>query len=182
MKERKATKSYDLEKIIEAMRSLFERSGNPHYAWYAINLCSKDNTPFPNWLGAYLDQCSERMVSDKARQTSDLRTVLPWALGFPKKRGSGKLLNPYRDEKRLDFIIQFGTLILQGYDPATARRDACNNVFDGKAADVDDRTLMRWVLEDLDLKKAPGSAEQWENAVGNYFASVIPLRLGWISI
>ena len=142
-------------------REAFEGSGNPSLAWEAIHHCIKANTPFPNWLIDYLAQCSERMHSDKAQQTSDLRKILPWIFGFPTKRGPGNLLRS-GNSKRLKFIIKFGRLIVQGQDPVTARRDACNAVFDGKNAEVDDKTLLRWVLNYFGLEKAPKNTKQWK--------------------
>jgi len=161
---------------LEIVRKAFEESGNPYYAWEAIHHCIKANTPFPNWLIAYLAQCSKRMHSDKAVQTSDLRKVLPWILGFPTKRGPRHLLRPGYDPKRLRFVIQFGRLIVQGKDPVTARRDACNAVFDGKDADVDDKTLVRWVLNAFSLKKAPKSTKQWKEAVRKNLVSIFATR------
>jgi len=80
--------------MLKSARSFFERSGNPYYAWYAIELCATHKEPLPNWLMSYLTQCSVRMLSSKAREIDDLREVLPWVLGFPRKRGPGKLLDP----------------------------------------------------------------------------------------
>jgi len=104
------------------------------------------------------------MLSNKAMQISDLRKILPWVFGFPEKHGPGRLLNPYLDSKQRDFALKFSELVLNGDDPVTARREACNAVFDGKDADVDDKTLVRWLLKQLHLKKAPKSAKQWGEA------------------
>jgi hypothetical protein len=157
---------------VKGMRSAFERSGNPYYAWKAIDLCVKADLPLPIWLIAYLSQCSGRMLSDKAIQASDLRKILPWILGFPNKRGPGRPLNPYRSPLRLVFAIKFGILVLNGENPVTARRSACNFAFDSKAADVDDKTLMRWVLEDFNLKKAPENSEEWQEVAHNFLLAV----------
>jgi hypothetical protein len=53
---------------------------------------------------------------------------------------------------------------MEGHDPVTARRNA-SEVLEGKAADVDDTTLQRWLLEEFNLEKAPANAEQWKNAI-----------------
>ena len=106
------------------------------------------------------------MVSEKSRKTSDLRKVLPRIFGFPKKKhGPGKLLDPFLSTKQLEFAVQFGILVLNGENPVTARRDAYISVFDDTAADADDKTLMRWLFQNFDLKKAPKDAEQWKEVV-----------------
>jgi hypothetical protein len=165
-------REYTREYRLNVARSNFECSANPYHAWNAINFCAEHNIPFPPWIIAYLTQCSERMMSEKAEKTSDFRGILPWIFGFPKKKhGPGKLLDPLRDEKQLRFTLDFGVRVLNGDDPVTARRNACNAVFDGKAANVDDKTLMRWVLLNLDLKKAPKNTEEWEKVVYKFLLS-----------
>jgi hypothetical protein len=161
---------------LEIVRKAFEESGNPYFAWEAIHQCIKANTPFPNWLIAYLAQCSERMHSNKAEQTSDLRKVLPWILGFQMKRGPRNLLRPGYDSKKIKFVIKFGRLIVQGQDPVTARRDACNAVFDGKDAEVDDKTLVRWVLNAFGLKKVPKNTKQWKEVARKNLVAIFATR------
>jgi hypothetical protein len=158
---------------LEIVRRAFEESGNPYFAWAAIHQCIKANTPFPNWLIAYLAQCSERMP--KAEQTSDLRKVLPWILGFPTKRGPRNLLRPGYS-KRLKFVIKFARLIVQGQDPVMARRDACNAVFDGKDGEVDDKTLVRWVRNAFHLKEAPKNTKQWKEAARMNLVAILATR------
>ena len=46
-------------------RQAFMASRNPYYAWAALRLYT-DRKPLPSWLAAYLVQCSERMLSEKA--------------------------------------------------------------------------------------------------------------------
>jgi hypothetical protein len=72
-------------------------TGNPYYAWQALSVCLEHKKEFPDWLAAYLEQCIERMKSDRARKACDLREVLPWVLGFSKKAGPGNMLDPDRD-------------------------------------------------------------------------------------
>jgi hypothetical protein len=159
---------------LKLARLSFERSNNPYYAWYAIDVCIKDKKPLPNWLMPYLAQCSERMLSSAARQTRDLRKLLPWVLGFPpKKSGPGNVLAPDRAHKKMLFAFEFAVQIMEGNDPVTARRKA-SDVLDGKDANVDDKTLMRWLLEEFNLKKAPANAEQWENAIRQQEALFLP--------
>jgi hypothetical protein len=143
----------------------FERSNNPYYAWYAIDVCIKNKKPLPNWLMSYLAQCSERILSGTTRQTPDLRKCLPWVLGFsPKKSGPGNVLDPDRTKQKTLFAYSFGVEIMKGNDPVTARRNACD-ALDGKAANVDDKTLTRWLLGAYNLKKAPANAEQWKKII-----------------
>jgi hypothetical protein len=59
--------------------------------------------------------------------------------------------------------------IWQGKDPVTARRNACG-VLDGKAADMDDATLQRWLKEAFNLKKMPANHEQWTDFCFGYLA------------
>jgi hypothetical protein len=150
---------------LEEMRLAFERSGNPFWVWFVLNHYVETNEPLPAWVSTYLTQCAGRMLSEKARRSSDLRKVLPWVFGFPKQSGRGNLLNPVNSRERLIFGIKFGLLVLGGEDPVTARRNACNFAFDGKEAEVDDKTLQSWIREDFNLEKAPKSAEQWKEAI-----------------
>jgi hypothetical protein len=140
-----------------------------------IDRCAERNAPLPHWVLVYLAQSAGRMLSMKAQQTTDLRKVLPWVLGFPNKRGPGNLLDPVGGPRRVIFTLEFGARVLRGEDPVGARRDACNAVFNGKEAEVDDKTLLRWTLEDFGLKKAPKNAEQWKDAIRKEFETLRPL-------
>ena len=70
--EERARSSF--ENTLKLARLSFERSNNPYFAWYAIDVCIKNKKPLPNWLIPYLAQCSERLLSNTARQTGDLRS------------------------------------------------------------------------------------------------------------
>jgi hypothetical protein len=159
--------------ILDIARRNFESSGNPYHVWEAINFCDKHNIAFPPWAIAYLAQCSKRMKSNKAARERDLRKVLPWIFGFPKKEKSGprKLLRPSLGQKRLNFVIEYAVQINKGESPVRARHNACNAVFDRGAADVDDTTLSQWVLKAFNLKKTP---ENWQQEARNFL-----LRLGF---
>jgi hypothetical protein len=99
-------------------------TGNPYYAWQALGVCLKHKKEIgtkryelhvPEWLAAYLQQCIERMGSDRARKASDLREVLPWVFDFAKKAGPGNLLDPDHDpDDKLLFAIKFAIKIEQG--------------------------------------------------------------------
>jgi len=149
-------------------RQAFMASRNPYYAWAALRLCT-DRKPLPSWLAAYLVQCSERMLSEKAEQASDLREILPWVLGFPAKRAK-KRFHDKISLKMWKFATEFGVRILRDEDPVTARHNACNAAFDSKDDDVDDKTLKRWPLQAFLLKKAPKGARQWKEIVLRFAA------------
>jgi hypothetical protein len=158
------------EAIFESLEENFESSGNPVHAWIAIYFSTKFGEPLPKWVIAYLAQCSKRMIFDK-RGTSDLREVLPEVLDFPKKRGPGKLLQAGPDEDKISFTRKFVNYIMQGRDPKTARKEACNRTFSRKVADkVDDKTLVHWLVDTMGLVKKPQNANQWKTAVYKYVA------------
>jgi hypothetical protein len=50
----------------------------------------------------------------------------------------------------------------QGDSPVKARHNACNDVFDGDDADVDDKTLQRWLKRAFGLAALPRSAAAWK--------------------
>jgi hypothetical protein len=112
------------------------------------------------------------MLSGKAEQASDLREILPWVFDFPTKR-TKKRWSDKVSHRMWKFVTEFGVRILQDEDPVAARRNACNDAFDGKGADVDDKTLTRWLLSAFRLKKAPKDARQWKEIVQRFAAVVI---------
>jgi hypothetical protein len=146
-----------------------EETGNPYWAWYGVDLCIKAKKPFPDWLAAYLAQCADRLLSDRAKGARDLRKILPWALGFPNKRGPGNPLDIGRDRHKRMFALAFAIQLDKGDDPSAARLNACNAMFEGKYANVDDRTLQRWLLDVFGLKKAPPNVTEWKNVTNEYF-------------
>jgi hypothetical protein len=154
------------EFLLLKFRQAFEASGNPYYAWAALRLCTDLKKPLSPWLTAYLFQCSQRMLSEKAEQASDLREILPWVFGFPNRTKKG-----WSDKISLrmwKFVTEFGVRILQDEDPVAARRNACNDAFDGKGADVDDKTLTRWLNKAFLLEKTPKDARQWKKIVSMF--------------
>jgi hypothetical protein len=158
-----------------------KETGNPYYAWLAILTCIGHDKVYPEWVIAYLYQCSERMISDKAQKSKDLGRILPWVFDFPNKRGPGRLLNPDlggSPDRRLFpmrfadllFPLRFAIRIAEGEEPAEAMRNACNDAFDKKTADkVDDKTLRRWLLKDFGLKERPASAQEWKIITRQYY-------------
>jgi len=86
---------------IAACAAGLKETGNPHYAWQAIKHCIARKKEFPEWLIGYLAMCVMRMDSREAKESRDLRKILPWVFGFPslfdtgkRKRGPGNLLDP----------------------------------------------------------------------------------------
>jgi hypothetical protein len=99
----------------EDMRLTFESTGNPYFAWFVIDSCAERNAPLPHWVLVYLAQSAGRMLSMKAQQTSDLRKVLPWVLGFPNKRGPGNLLDPVGGPRRVTRAVSCGAVRGRAY-------------------------------------------------------------------
>jgi hypothetical protein len=113
----------------------WEETANPYYVWQAIGVCVGGKKAFPEWVNAYLSECSWRMTV-QAGEVKDLRKVLPWALGFPNKRGPGKLLNPelpgspdrwsfpMRSTAYSMFQMRFATRVHEGEEPREAMHNA----------------------------------------------------------
>ena len=72
----------DPDFLLDGYIGCWEETKNPYYAWEAINTCAKHKRQFPTWVVDYLAQCAERMLSNKARQSNDVRKILPSVLGF----------------------------------------------------------------------------------------------------
>jgi len=152
-----------VDSLLKANAARLKETGNPYYAWMAIEICLTDKKDFPGWVTAYLAECAERMKSDKAKKVRDLREVLPWVFGFPpKKSGPGKLLHPGAGSHSLLFPLRFAIRIAQGEKPREAMRNACNEIFDEETAGVDDKTLERWLRKYFGLKAWPQNAAEWK--------------------
>ena len=152
----------------------FEKTGNPYYAWYAIGFCIKVNKPFPKWLAAYLAQCADRMLSEKTKEARDLRNILPWVLGLPRKQGPGNPLDVDRNKHRKQFAFAFAVRIESGDEPPAARFRACNDTLKGEYANVDDRTLQRWLLDEFRLKKSPSNVKEWRKVTRAFYRPLWP--------
>jgi hypothetical protein len=147
----------------------FLASGNPFYLWLAVEVCIKHEEEFPNWLRLYLLQCAERMQSDDAKTTGDLRKVLPWVFDFSKKSGPGSLLDPDKDvagaAERMGFAFRFATKLAQGEKPSAALVNACNEMFDqGRADKITEKTLRNWIVKEFGLKRWPHTTAEWDSA------------------
>jgi hypothetical protein len=162
--------------MLEASFSGWEVTASPAYVWQAIDICRKHRRDFPDWVLDYLAACARRLLSNEARCSTDLRKVLPWALGFPAKRGPGRPLDPDPAKAdRLLFAVKFAIEIENGKKPAAAIKDACS-AFDARVADsVDDKTLRRWLREEFDLTRTPRSATEWKDAARAKFGAFISL-------
>jgi hypothetical protein len=163
---------------LELYRIRFEQTGNPYYVWRAISVCVENKKAFPAWALTYLLGCAGRATSEKAKQASDLRKILPWIFGFTKdgKLGPGKLLDPENDpdDKKMRLGLSFSRRVLSGESPPDARANACNEVF-GENADIDDKTLQKWILNELDLRKSPTTAEEWKNVCRKPYLGLMKL-------
>ena len=160
----------DPDFTLDLFAQSFADDGNPYYAFMAIGICRKHGKQFPDWVNAYLDQVVERMELDEAKETDDLREVLPKIFGFPKRRGPGKLLNPGDNHKRILFAMKFKSLLFQkGQEPKQAMANAYNAIFDGKNDNVDDRTLQRWLREEFSLSKLPSTTQEWKKILYDQF-------------
>jgi hypothetical protein len=152
----------------------FVETGDPFYLWEQIRYSILHKQEFPKHIISYLDVCASNMNSPKARKARDFRKVLPWVFCFEqekRKRGRGNRLDPTAGGSPAEgfpaFPVRFVTRLLLGMDEdvPTAMRNACNDVFTGKAADVDDKTLRRWLMKDFRLKAWPRSAAAWKSIV-----------------
>jgi hypothetical protein len=158
--------------MLDFMCAGWEKTKNPYYAWSAINICTKHNKPLPTWVVDYLAECAERMLSEKARQSNDLRKLLPSVLGFPAKRGPGRPLDPDRDQDdKSIFAIRFAIEIEKGKKPSIARREATKYLPESRVDKIDDKTLQRWLREIFDLANTPRSITEWKSVMRVYYGS-----------
>jgi hypothetical protein len=109
--------------------------------------------------------------------------VLPWIFGFPnafdpvqRKQGPGNLLNPAAaDPKRQMFALKFAIKLKEGGKVSDAVRNACNEVFSGKSAEVDDKTLRIWLQKEFGLQRQPSDVDGWKKAAHEHL-----LFLQWL--
>jgi len=162
----------DPDFLLDGYIGCWEETKNPYYAWSAINICTKHNKPLPTWVVDYLAECAERMLSEKARQSNDLRKLLPSVLGFPAKRGPGRPLDPDRDQDdKSIFAIRFAIEIEKGKKPSIARREATKYLPESRVDKIDDKTLQRWLREIFDLANTPRSITEWKSVMRVYYGS-----------
>jgi hypothetical protein len=153
-------------------------TGNPYYAWQALGVCLKHKKEIPEWLAAYLEQCIERMGSDRAKQTKDLSDVLPWVFGFVKEKpGPGNLLDPDRrdPDDKLMFALTFVIRIEQGEKVSTAMMSACEDVLgQERAEEIAEKTLKSWLVKVFELKDWPAhaTADEWKRIAREHYGAV----------
>jgi hypothetical protein len=158
--------------MLECLRSRWEADANPVYVWEALQVCTKHGRNLPDWIVTYLAQCADRLLSDNARRAPDLRQILPSILGFPKKRGPGRPLDPDAGTLvRLDFALKFALEIELGREPRDAFATACHVL--PEDADADDKTLWRWLKQEFGLNYAPGTNAEWRAAARAHYGPFI---------
>jgi hypothetical protein len=150
---------------LQARLSGYLETENPLYCWQAIKLCTDHNLPFPDWVSIYLSMVANNMLSDGARQCSDLREILPRVLLFPKKkkRGPGRLLDPNAaPEDRMLFTIKFLCKLAENdeCEPSEALEEARREM-DASVADKDDKTHWSWLTQELGLTDRPKTKGEW---------------------
>ena len=141
-------------------------TGNPYYAWEAIQISITHKKKFPSAVLNYLLQCAERMQSREARQTQDLRKSLPWVFDFPQGPKAPKhLLDPDGDPNNKPLLAIRFAIRLESEKPSTALRNACNDALCKERADrIDDKTLRAWILREFELKHWPRTRAEWRAA------------------
>jgi hypothetical protein len=138
----------------------------PSFIWRAIKICVRDKKQFPDWVIDYLDQCADRMSSDKAKRADELTEILPWIFKFParKKSGPGGLLKQdfelTKDLGEWLFAVIFASELRESGDPADAKDIACNFVF-GDDSELENTQLNRILKRVFRLEKLPQTAEAW---------------------
>lgn len=159
----------NIEYLLKCLDENFGSSGNPVHAWAAIHFCIKAGKKLPDWVIAYLAQCSKRMISKQG--ASDLRKILPEVLAFPKKRrGPGKPLRLGREPDKESFTTKFVNYVMQGDDPKTARANACNQMSRKFADKYDDQALVKILVDTMGLPATPQNANQWKRTVYRWAA------------
>jgi hypothetical protein len=160
----------DPDFMLDATFSRWDETKNPYYAWEAINRCTTHKKQLPTWVVDYLSACAERMMSDKAQQSNDLRKILPWILAFPAKRGPGKLLNPDHDpDDKMIFALRFAIEIENGKKPSIARSEAAKYLPRHRGDRIDDKTLQRWLKEYFHLARTPRTITEWKLAMRAHY-------------
>jgi hypothetical protein len=166
---------------LQICRISYSETENPVYFWRAIKLCTDHNLRFPDWVSLYLTTVTNNMLSDEARQRSDLRKVLPRVLLFPKKkkRGPGRLLDPdAAPEDRIILTIKFLCKLAENNEcePGEALEEALHDM-DVSVGDKSDKTHWTWLTEELGLTEIPQTSAEWLDA-GNthYFPAPFQVR------
>jgi hypothetical protein len=160
----------DADILLAACLFEWDETGNPVWAWEAIDICREYQCEFPRWLKLYLYSCATRMRSPVAERSKELSKVLPWIFEFPAKRGPGHPLRPDGDEREYRVpAMAFALAITRGAKPADALRAAFDEL-DGVLADkIDTKTMLTHIKMHFDLKAAPRSNAEWQQAIRTWF-------------
>ena len=150
----------------------WQETDNPAYVWWAIELCTRsDQIEFPHWVREYLAECAQRMSSPDAAGASDLRKVLPRIMGFPVKRGRGRLLDLGAEDYATP-AMRFAIEIEKGAKPTAALHTAFE-ALDAKIADkMDDKTFLSHIKKFFGVPNAPRTNADWKRAIRKWFQNV----------
>jgi len=169
----------------------------PFFTWVAIKDCIKDKKEFPEWIHGYLVGCADRMLSDRARLTRDVRQELPWIFGFSGIKGG---LNPLqellRETLKCGFARRFAHWILQGKKPDESLVKARRDIYGSEALvkfihprqkrnrkrkaageeqlKFSDKQLERDLEKEFQLKTLPRTREEWLPEIYRYLERLVP--------
>jgi hypothetical protein len=159
---------------IRMCRGAWQRVKNPIFVWWAVAFCTEYKKPYPDWVTDYLGDVAQRMKSDYATAATDLRAVLPGIMGFSAKQpGPGRPLDPGggNDDARLLagwFAIE---IVDRGLAPTEALRKAAERL-PPEAADRDEKTLWRWLMKEVDLKRRPRTNAEWRATLRSRYGAL----------
>jgi hypothetical protein len=162
---------HDPDFFLQICESAWQNDGSPISVWWAVAACAKYKKPFPDWVMDYLGDVAQRMTSDDAKAATDLRAVLPGIMGFPAKPGPGHALARRKD----DALLLAGWFAIEivdgGLEPTEALREAATHL-PPEVASHDERTLWRWVMQQVDLKCRPRTNAEWRAALRSRYGAL----------
>jgi hypothetical protein len=143
---------------------VWNKTHNPFWVWIGVEHCIEENLGyFPPWVTDYLMDVALRMRSPEAKESKDLRKVLPWIVGFPPKaERRGHALREGQSDEQMRFAEEFSSEIEKGAKPTDALHNACSVLLIDKA---DDKTLRGWVKEYFELTSWPRSNAEWRAVI-----------------
>jgi hypothetical protein len=163
---------------IRMCRGAWERVENPIFVWWAVAFCAEYKKPYPDWVTDYLGDVAQRMKSDYATAATDLRAVLPRIMGFSAKQpGPGRPLDPSDEDDALLLAGWFAIEIVdRGQKPTEALRKAAERL-PPEVADRDEKTLWRWLMKVVDLKRRPRTNAEWRAALRSRYGVLVSFVL-----
>jgi hypothetical protein len=149
------------------LRDQWEKTGNPLFVWVEIAYCLDGKDPLPEWVNEYLRQSGRRMLSKKASDAPDLRSLLPWIFDFRGRRGPGQPFRALKEMRELErYPMEFAAQILSDAQPAPAQaRSNAAITLSKHNKHPDDRTLQRHLTKFFKVKAAPQDNEGWRKIV-----------------